>query len=804
MKRQQASSKKTFTLTAPQAGKSSPATKSSRPASDTAPPDWRLVRVMLPVPLNTVFDYAVPPEMDAPEPGQYVLVPLGSRQVIGVSLAATEAEAAGFKDAINPPSPLPPEAAAQPRLKKIEKIFDMPPMTASLRQFITWMADYTLAPLGAVLRLALSVPAAIEPPRPKIISPNDVYYRRTTNRKADADGEHKPYRRSPQGKKILEILEDGLPHRAADLCSDGDISPASLKTLLRQGLIEIIPPPPSAENFPELAPPPTLRKNLNAAQQAAAENLSAKLGERKFSVTLLDGVTGSGKTEVYFAAIDAALRQNRQALVLLPEIALSLQWLTRFRDYFGFDPLIWHSGLTPRTRRETWRHLATTQRADLAHTDPAVKVVVGARSALFLPFADLGLIIVDEEHDQGYKQEDGVLYHARDMAVMRGKFSDATVVLASATPSLESQYNVTRGRFDRVYLPERPGGAVLPQVALLDLRLSPPPIGKFLSETLVAEMQQTLAAGEQVLLFLNRRGYAPLTLCRACGFRFACRHCTSWLVEHRRVGRLVCHLCGANYPLPRLCPDCGAEHQFAACGPGVERIAEEVEYYFPTARRAIMASDVVEGEAGAANLVDKMVQHEIDIMIGTQMMAKGHHFPHLTLVGVVDADLGLGGGDMRAGEKTFQILHQVGGRAGRVERPGRVVLQTSAPDHAVMKALVSGNRDAFLRLEMAERERHGLPPFTRLTAVIVSSEDAALAEATARELGRRAPRGDQAVVFGPAPAPLAKWRDRYRYRLLMKTPRGIAPQPIMRAWLASVKFSSAVRVAVDIDPMSFL
>ncbi|MCX8507158.1 MAG: primosomal protein N' [Alphaproteobacteria bacterium] len=789
-------------MTSPDVKPKKPPLQKSAPARDAE--TARRVTLLLPVPLNRLFDYALNQNDPEPVAGQYVSASLGSRQMIGVVMEKSDQSAT--------------DTATQ-GLKYIDKIYDLPPMSAPLRKFILWMTNYTMSPMGAVLRLAISVPQAIESPRAAVISPRAIYYRRTASSGhalADKTPSHdplypesessqkKPPRLSPQGKKVLEFLADGTAQQADDLITQAEISLAVLKNLAAKGFIHAVDAPPIQTLSP--LPQPS-RTSLNPSQQTAASALATKIATGKFSVSLLDGVTGSGKTEVYFAAIDEALRQNRQSLILLPEIALSLQWLTRFRQYFGFDPLIWHSGLTPRTRRDTWRQLAHTTQDVLARNDRkniSAKIVVGARSALFLPFADLGLIVVDEEHDQGYKQEDGVLYHARDMAVIRGKFSEASVILASATPSLETLSNVTRGRFDRLYLPERPGGAVLPQISLLDLRVAPPPVGKFLSEELIGKMTKNLASGEQSLLFLNRRGYAPLTLCRGCGFRFSCRHCTSWLVEHRRLGRLVCHLCGANYPMPRLCPECGVAENFAACGPGVERIAEEVAHYFPQARRAIMASDVVEGEEGAAQLVEQMVRHEIDILIGTQMIAKGHHFPDLTLVGVVDADLGLSGGDMRAGEKTWQILHQVAGRAGREDRPGQVILQTSDPQHAVMQALVKGDRDEFLRLEMAERERHVLPPFARLAAVIVSSEDANLAEQTARELGRKAPQSAEVTVFGPAPAPLAKWRDRYRYRLLMKTPRQVLPQPIIRAWLASVSYPATVRVAIDIDPMSFL
>ncbi len=536
---------------------------------------------------------------------------------------------------------------------------------------------------------------------------------------------------------------------------------------------------------------------LSPAQaEAAASLVEAAAGG--FSVTLLDGVTGAGKTEVYLEAIAAALRSGRQALVLLPEIALSAQWLERFERRFGLAPALWHSDLTPRTRRVTWQAVA----------EGAARVVVGARSALFLPFAEIGLIVVDEEHESAFKQEEGVIYHARDMAVVRARLAAAPCVLVSATPSLETLVNAASGRYHRIRLPERHGGARLPAVAAIDLRSTPPERGQFLSPPLRDALTETFARGEQAMLFLNRRGYAPLTLCRACGHRLQCPNCSAWLVEHRANSRgahlLQCHHCGHTLAPPALCPACGAAGTLTPVGPGVERVTEEAASAFPDARLLVMASDTLTGPHAAAAAAAAIIGREVDLVIGTQIVAKGWHFPHLTLVGVVDADLGLTGGDLRAGERTFQLLHQVAGRAGRAEAPGSVLIQTFAPEHPVMQALVSGDLDAFMESEAAARRPGHWPPFGRLAALIVSARAVEAADAVAAALGRAAPSAAFITVLGPAPAPLSLLRGRHRRRLLLKTARDIAPQKLIRAWLGRVKIPSEVEVRVDIDPISFL
>jgi primosomal protein N' (replication factor Y) len=542
--------------------------------------------------------------------------------------------------------------------------------------------------------------------------------------------------------------------------------------------------------------PPDWRRpgpSLEPAQAEAAAKLKATVREGGFSVTLIDGVTGAGKTEVYFEAIAAALGAGRQALVLLPEIALSPQWLQRFEQRFAVRPAVWHSDVPSAERRLAWRAVA----------EGKARLVVGARSALFLPYPELGLVVVDEEHESAFKQEDGVVYQARDMAVVRAHLGGFPIVLVSATPSLETVQNVAAGRYRALHLPDRHGGALLPKIEAIDLRRDRPARQSWLSGALRTALAETFAAGEQALLFLNRRGYAPLTLCRNCGHRLQCPNCSAWLVEHRFRGKLQCHHCGHQIAVPAACPACAAEASFAACGPGVERLAEEVRALFPEARTALMTSDTVTGPLAAEAIVEAVATHAIDLLIGTQIVAKGHHFPMLTLVGVVDADLGLAGGDLRAAERTYQLLHQVAGRAGRADRPGRVLLQTYDPAHPVMQALVAGDRDRFLAEEAADRKRAGMPPFGRLAALILSGSDVDAVDRLGAELARTAPVVEGVEVLGPAPAPMALLRGRHRRRFLVKCRRDQAPQPLIRDWLQPVKLRGDLRLQIDIDPYSF-
>ena len=726
------------------------------------------VKVLLPLPLDGAYDYGVPEGMAVPPPGTFVEVPFGGRELRGVVWDGA-----------------PDPTLSEGKLKNLLGTLIVPPMTGSLRRFVDWVAAYTMAPPGAVLRMAMSVPSALDPPG------QQAGWRLSAAGEAARNGAP-GYRLTEGRRRILDVLLPGEIRSGAEIADEAGTSASVLRGLADHGLVEpALMPRPVAFPTPDPAHP---GPSLMPEQEQAAASLRELVDSRKFGVTLLAGVTGSGKTEVYLDAVAETLRQGRQALVLLPEIALSTQWLERFEGRFGCEPAMWHSELGGRRRRNTWRAVAEGE----------AKVLVGARSALFLPFPDLGLIVVDEEHETAFKQEEGVIYHARDMAVVRARFAQAGCVLVSATPSLETLTNAETGRYTALNLPRRHGAAGLPEVTVLDLRKTPPERGRFIAPPLVQAVNETLARGEQAMLFLNRRGYAPLTLCRTCGHRMRCPNCTAWLVEHRAQRRLQCHHCGHTEPTPQFCPECGAEGSLTAIGPGVERVQEEAALLFPEARRLVMASDTIPGPAAAAEAARQIAEREVDLVIGTQIVAKGWHFPHLTLVGVVDADLGLAGGDLRAAERTVQLLHQVSGRAGRAESPGRVMLQSWVPDHPVMMALVSGDLDSFMAEEAAARRPGGWPPFGRLAALIVSSEDERAADRVARDLGLSAPGGEGVQVLGPAPAPLALLRGRHRRRLLLKARRDVAVQPLLWDWLGRVDVPASVRIQVDVDPVSFL
>ena len=741
---------------------SGPAEPEARQAADLESQEQRAsVPVLLPLPLEGAYDYSAEAlELAA---GDLVEVPLGPRRVVGVVWDSRLGE----------------RPAPGPKLRAVVRRLHAPAMTANMRRLIEWVANYTLSPPGTVLRMAISTPAALEPPRA------GVAYRRSPELPEGL-------RLTPARRQVLAILDERQPRTATEIASAAGVSPGVVQGLVAAGAIEPVPLPrrPSFE-APQWQRPGPL---LSPAQAQAASELAAKVAAHSFSATLLDGVTGAGKTEVYFEAIAAALREGRQALVLVPEIALTAQWLDRFRERFGTAPAEWHSDLTAAQRRMTWRGVA----------DGDASVVVGARSALFLPFPRLGAIVVDEEHDSGFKQEDGVTYSARDMAVVRARIEGIPVVLASATPALETVVNVDTGRYGVLRLPDRHAGAKLPEIQLIDLRRDPPARGHWISSVLQDAIQVALEAGEQALIFLNRRGYAPLTLCRACGHRLQCPNCTAWLVEHRFHRILQCHHCGFAIPPPPSCPKCAAQDSLVPCGPGVERISEDVAALFPDARRAVMASDTLTGPHAAADLVRRVNAHEIDVLIGTQIVAKGHHFPLLTVVGVVDADLGLAGGDLRAGERTYQLLAQVSGRAGRAERPGRVFLQTYDPQNPVMQALARQDRERFYAAEKESRSDAGMPPFGRLAALILSGPEVGPVEAAARHLARTAPFDADVRVLGPAPAPLALLRGQHRFRLLLQAARQVNVQDVLRAWLGGVRLDRGVRLQVDVDPYSFL
>ena len=717
----------------------------------------RIVSVLLPLPLPEAFDYEEPEGLDL-SVGDRVLAPLGARLAAGVVTGLREGSGG------NRP------------LKAVAERLPGPPLSPTTVEFVQWAARY--AADGPGLPLAIALRGARAPlPRPE--------------RLAVATG-RPPARLTPARARVLEAAAAG-PSPPADLARRAEVSPAVVKGLIDDGALELrLAPRPDGFGPPDLdtpAPP------LNPSQAAAAASLRGMIAEGGFQAALLDGVTGSGKTEVYLEAVRAALAADPegQVLILLPEIALTQALITRVTERFGAPPGEWHSGIAPPARRQVWDAVA----------EGRCRIVVGARSALFLPFRRLALVVVDEEHDTSFKQEDGFIYQARDLAVVRAKLEGASVILASATPSLESLRNAETGRYRWLRLADRHGEARLPDIRLVDLRETPPDSGHWISPPLAEAMAETRAAGEQTLLFLNRRGYAPLVLCRACGEKLTAPDTDSWLVEHRYTNRLVCHLTGFSMPRPATCPHCGAADSLVSIGPGVERLEEEARALFPDARISVFSSDTVRSAADARALVETMEAGGIDILVATQAAAKGHNFPNLTLVGVVDADLGLRGGDLRAAERTFQLLAQATGRAGRRDRPGRALIQTWAPDHPVMQALQAQDRDAFVRTELDERELAGLPPFGRLAAVVVSGRDPQALEGFVREMAAAAPNAEGVEVYGPADAPLALVRGRRRKRFLVRADRQVDLSAYMAAWRARVKPRGSIRLTIDIDPYSF-
>ncbi|MGR3823405.1 MAG: primosomal protein N' [Salipiger marinus] len=719
-----------------------------------------LVAVLTTQPLDRLLDYRAPEGGCAQ--GAYVEVPLGPRRVLGVVWGPGQG---GWDPA---------------KVRSIGRVLDAVPMRTELRSFLERAGSYTLTPLSAMLRLATRAPGLGEAPaRRKIYRP----------------GTGAPERLTDARRRVLEVLEErgGLSLTLGELAEAAGVTSSVIKGLVTQGAVREEEAPRDLP-FPRLDPD-LGGKDLTPDQAAAAAALCEGIRSGRYGTVLLKGVTGSGKTEVYLEAVAETLRRGRQALVLLPEIALSAEFLNRVEARFGARPAEWHSGVTVTERRRVWRQVA----------EGGAQLVVGARSALFLPFRDPGLIVVDEEHDTSYKQEEGVLYNARDMAVLRASIFEGRVVLASATPSLESWANAAAGKYQRLDLTSRFGAAVLPEMRALDLRGQDLPANRWISPALQGAVRTRIDKGEQALLFLNRRGYAPVTLCRACGQQIGCPHCDARMVEHRFLQRLVCHQCGESAPMPEACPSCGVAGKLAAVGPGVERLAEEAAEVFPQARLAVLSSDLFGTARQLKEEIVKIAEGGADIIIGTQLVAKGHNFPLLTLVGVIDADLGLQGSDLRAAERTFQLMRQVAGRAGRAERAGVALLQTFQPEHPVIRAILAGDEEAFWAAEAEERRVAGMPPYGRLAGVILSSTDVQeafdLGNALARQDGPLRRVGAQ--VYGPAPAPIARVRGRHRVRLLVKAPKGVALQPALAEWAAQFRLKGELRMAIDIDPQSF-
>jgi primosomal protein N' (replication factor Y) len=721
----------------------------------------QFVDVLVPVALNQTYSYRVPRGM-ALGAGDVVAVPLGPREVLAVVWA----------DHANP------DPRLHNRLKDVGEKLDVPPLRSELRGLVDWVANYTLSPRGMVLRMCLKMGEQLGPERTRL------------GVRLVAEP---PKRLTPARRRLIEVLSDRLLHNKSEAAKEAGVSTSVVDGLVDEGTLTVEPmprPPPPPPPDPSHAQPEFSRQ-----QRSAVDAMRALAANGSFHVALLDGVTGSGKTEVYFEAVAETVRRGKQSLILMPEIALTGQFLDRFARRFGVRPIEWHSELTPRTRARNFA----------AITAGEAPVVVGARSALFLPYADLGLIVVDEEHDQAYKQEDGTHYHARDMAVVRAHIARIPIILASATPSVETEVNARKSRYQRVLLASRFGGQHMPHIEAIDLRRAPPPRGRFISPELAEQVGLAIERREQALLFLNRRGYAPLTLCRACGHRFACTICDAWLVDHRFRQRLVCHHCGFSMGRPPVCPNCAAAESLVAVGPGVERLQEEAASLFPEARSIVLSSDLITSIETMRAELTEIAEGRVDIIIGTQLVAKGHHFPRLNLVGVVDADLGLNNGDPRAAERTWQLLNQVVGRAGRDQGRGVGFLQTHQPEHPVIKALVACDREAFYASEIEARERTLYPPFGRLASLIVSAGDRPSAEGFARRLASSAPRHEHVQVLGPAEAPLAVIKGRYRFRLLLKSARGFDLSGYLRHWLAAgPKPKGNLKLEVDVDPQSFL
>ena len=719
-----------------------------------------LVAVLTAQPIDRFLDYKAPES--GCHLGAFVEVPLGPRKVLGVVWG----KGAGDFD--------------YAKVRSVMRVLDVAPMREEMREFLTRAADYTLTPMSAMLRLATRAPGL-----------GDAPSMRTVYRLGSAE----PTRVTEARTKVLEVLCDygGLSFTLGELAEMAGVGTSVVKGLVKQGAV-------SEEDAPRDVPYPRLDpdyggKELSADQADGAEVLRAALRTDAYGTTLLKGVTGSGKTEVYLEAVAECLRMGRQALVLLPEIALSGEFINRVEARFGFKPAEWHSGVTMTERRRCWKMVG----------QGAAQLIVGARSALFLPFQNLGLIVVDEEHDTSYKQEDGVLYNARDMAVLRAAINGAQVVLASATPSLESWANVEAGKYTRLVLSSRYGPAVMPKMSAIDMRAEDLPGGTWVSPTLRDAIAERMERGEQSLIFLNRRGYAPVTLCRACGNQIGCDQCDARMVEHRFLNRLMCHQCGETKPMPKVCPHCQAEDKLSAVGPGVERMGEEITALFPDARVAVLSSDLYGSARAMKAHIEQISQGGTDIIIGTQLVAKGHNFPLLTLVGVIDADLGLQGSDLRAAERTFQLMRQVAGRAGRAEKQGEALLQTYQPEHAVIRAILVGDEEKFWATEAGERKAAGVPPYGRMAGIILSSPNADDVFNLGAEMARRdGPlRQIGAQVYGPAPAPIARVRGRHRVRLLVKADKAAPLQKALAAWAAQFRLPTNTRLSIDIDPQSF-
>jgi primosomal protein N' (replication factor Y) len=758
------------------------------------------IQVLLPLSLPGTLTYSVPEGMNIAL-GDFVEVPVGHKKVIGVVWNESS------------PATSNQQPATSYKIKEITSRLPAPPISPALRKFIDWVAEYTMSPAGNVLKMAMSITEALQ--AEKLVDAYEL-------ERSVVSGQWSGIKMTPSRIRVIEFLRDSPATSNPQLVTSTGVSPAIIKGLLDSGIIKKVQ---IAPQVPEIKIK-DFAIEFSPEQQAAAADLCRKVSANEYSATVLDGVTGSGKTEVYFAAVAAVLKlpvadcqfpESRvqcsepgvqkgaspatsnqqlatQTLILLPEIALTTQVVSRFESAFGFTPTQWHSGLTPKQRERNWRYIASGH----------ARLVIGARSALFLPYKNLKLIVVDEEHDGSYKQEEGVIYQARDMGVVRATLEKIPIILVSATPSIETVENIKAGKYSCLKLSARHGAAVMPEIKIIDMRREKLKNGLWLSGFLKKSLADNIASGRQSMLFLNRRGYAPLTLCRECGHRFKCPDCSSWLVEHKNPSKLLCHHCGYNQPVPKTCPECQKEGQLVSCGPGVERIAEEVAKSFPEAKVSLMTSDRMTTLSKASDIIDSITGGNVDIIVGTQIMAKGYHFPNLTLVGIIDADLGLEGGDLRAAERTYQLLQQVSGRAGREKEKGTVIMQSYMPENMVMQSLKSGSRNEFIQAEATSRKATNMPPYARLAAIIISGVNERETHLVAKAIVAAAPIQNSIRMLGPVPAPIYLLRGKYRFRILVHSPRNINIQAWLKSLLASLKIPTRVKVKVDIDPYSFM
>lgn len=727
-----------------------------------------IVKILIPNVINAGYDYRL---TDVADLGTFVQVTVMNRPYIGVVY--------GIGD-----SGLPKE-----KIKSVSKIFPYKLEISDL-QWIQKMSEWTLMAPGAVLRLIVNVPDAFSAPKVEQLYAfnHDSNIKMTESRQAIADAFDS---------------NDNEPMSVSDIQNIAHVSSSVVKNMIKSGGLVLRDSRVKESNTFCYEYKDTGSVKLNDEQSVAADAIGGSIDSGGFSVFLLDGITGSGKTQVYFDAAWRAYKKGQSVLLMMPEIALTAQFMSRYQKRFGAPPVIWHSNLTSARRREIWRGVL---RGD-------IRMVVGTRSALFLPWKNLGLIVVDEEHDGSYKQEDMGNYHARDMAILRAKIAGFPVVLASATPSAETLQNVSVGKYKALKLTSRFGGATLPKIETIDMRQNRPEDYKikedsedvqtgYLSNALCLEIQKTLDSGQQVMLFINRRGFAPIIQCKKCGWVATCDDCSVGMTYHKRVGKLLCHMCGRMEALPDKCPVCG--DKVSMRGAGLEKIQEEVNIKFPSARTALVSSDTMVSRQALERLVKKMEEGEIDIVIGTQILAKGHHFPNLTLVGVVDADMGLFGTDFRAAEHTFQQLFQVAGRAGRGELPGRVMLQTYQPDNPVLQAICAGDRDDFMKSDMEARRMAKMPPYGGLIAIIVEAQKENVLQSFCKQLADAAPAANGAKIMGPIAAQVYQIRNWYRMRFLVTGDMKANLQELVKHWLSKVKVPVNVRVKIDVGPQNFM